>query len=125
MSSSGEAIKGQKGEIDTIQYLATLLKFAMGKDASDIHLRTRTHPVVRIDGQLQAVERFPATSPSFMKDLTDKIIPEHNKEAFESLRQADFFIWSERHRACACQCLLSAWQHIYGATCHQYSCART
>jgi twitching motility protein PilT len=90
MSSSEQTINDNKEDIDTIQYLATLLKFAMGKDASDIHLRTRTHPVVRIDGKLQSVERFPATSPAFMKDLTDKIIPGHNKEAFEDLRQADF-----------------------------------
>ncbi len=91
MSSSEQTIKEEKkGEIETIQYLATLLKFAMGKDASDIHLRTRTHPVVRIDGKLVTVERFPVTTPAFMKDLTDKIIPGHNKEAFETLRQADF-----------------------------------
>jgi len=90
MSSTEQTIKENKTEIETIQYLATLLKFAMGKDASDIHLRTRMHPVVRIDGKLTTVERFPATSPAFMKDLTDKIIPGHNKEAFETLRQADF-----------------------------------
>jgi twitching motility protein PilT len=91
MSSSEQTMKEEKkGEIETIQYLATLLKFAMGKDASDIHLRTRTHPVVRIDGKLVTLERFPVTSPAFMKDLTDKIIPGHNKEAFETLRQADF-----------------------------------
>ena len=89
MSSSEQSV-AKEGEIDTVQYLATLLKFAVGKEASDIHLRTRTHPVVRIDGVLKTMERFPPTSPAFMKDLTDKIIPGHNKEEFEIKRQCDF-----------------------------------
>ncbi len=88
--SSSEQSAAKQDEIDTVQYLATLLKFAVGKEASDIHLRTRTHPVVRIDGVLKTMERFPPTSPAFMKDLTDKIIPEHNKEDFEIKRQCDF-----------------------------------
>jgi twitching motility protein PilT len=88
--SSSEQSAAKEGEIDTVQYLATLLKFAVGKEASDIHLRTRTHPVVRIDGVLKTMERFPPTSPAFMKDLTDKIIPGHNKEDFAVKRQADF-----------------------------------
>ena len=78
--SSNEQAAGKQGEIDPVQYLATLLKFAVGKEASDIHLRTRTHPVVRIDGVLQSMERFPATSPAFMKELSNKIIPGHNKD---------------------------------------------
>lgn len=89
MSSSDKAATKQ-GDIDTVQYLATLLKFAVGKEASDIHLRTRMHPVVRLDGKLKTMERFPPTSPAFMKDLTDKIIPEHSKEDFEIKRQTDF-----------------------------------
>lgn len=90
MNSSEQADAAKKGDMDTIQYLATLLKFAVGKEASDIHLRTRMHPVVRIDGALRTMDRFPALSPAFMKDLTDKIIPEHNKDDFETKRQADF-----------------------------------
>lgn len=90
MSNSDQSTVAKQGEIDPVQYLATLLKFAVGKNASDIHLRTRTHPVVRIDGILQSMERFPATSPAFMKELTNKIIPGHNKEDFELKRQADF-----------------------------------
>ena len=75
MSSNEQSAAAKQGEIDPVQYLATLLKFAVGKEASDIHLRTRTHPVIRIDGVLQSMERFPATSPAFMKELSNKIIP--------------------------------------------------
>jgi twitching motility protein PilT len=77
-------------EMEPVHYLATLLKFAVGKNASDIHLRTRTHPIVRIDGVLRSMDKFPVTSPSFMKELSGKIIPEHTKEDFEKRRQADF-----------------------------------
>ena len=90
MSSNEQPAAAKQREIDPVQYLATLLKFAVGKEASDIHLRTRTHPVVRIDGLLQSMERFPVTSPAFMKELTNKIIPGHNKDDFETKRQADF-----------------------------------
>ncbi len=64
MSSSEQSAATKQGEIDPVQYLATLLKFAVGKDASDIHLRTRMHPIIRIDGILQTMGRFPATSPA-------------------------------------------------------------
>lgn len=90
MSGSEQLAATNQGEIDPIQYLASLLKLAVGKNASDIHLRTRTHPIVRVDGVLRSMERFPPTSPAFMKELSSKIIPEHNKDDFEKLRQADF-----------------------------------
>lgn len=90
MSSNEQSAAAKQGEIDPVQYLATLLKFAVGKEASDIHIRTRTHPVVRIDGVLQSMDRFPVTSTAFMKELTNKIIPGHNKDDFESKHQADF-----------------------------------
>jgi twitching motility protein PilT len=90
MSSREQLAANNQGEMDPIQYLATILKFAVGKNASDIHLRTRSHPIVRIDGKLQTMERFSPTTPAFMKDLTNKIIPEHTRENFDTLRQADF-----------------------------------
>ena len=89
MSSTPE--KASAGEeMEPVHYLATLLKFAVGKNASDIHLRTRAHPIVRIDGALRSMDRFPETSPSFMKELTNKIIPQHNQDEFNTRRQSDF-----------------------------------
>jgi twitching motility protein PilT len=79
-----------KLETDPVQFLATILKLAVSQVASDIHLRTRLHPIIRIDGQLHKMTSFPVTSPEFMKQITDKIIPAHNKEEFESRHQTDF-----------------------------------
>lgn len=85
---AGEQAKGR--DIDPVQYLASLLKFAVGKNASDIHLRTRMHPILRLDGVLRTMDQYPQTTPALMQELTDKIIPAHNKEEFETKRQTDF-----------------------------------
>ncbi len=87
---SSTAADTSKLESDPIQFLATLLKFAVDQTASDIHLRTRLHPIVRIDGELRKMSNFPAPSAEFMKQITDKIIPSHNKEEFASIHQTDF-----------------------------------
>ena len=87
---SSTAADTSKLDSDPIQFLATLLKFAVDNVASDLHIRTRLHPIVRIDGILKKMNNFPAPSPEFMKQITDKIIPAHNKEEFESIHQTDF-----------------------------------
>jgi twitching motility protein PilT len=90
MNSAVAGEQAKEREIDPVQYLASLLKFAVSKNASDIHLRTRMHPILRLDGVLRTMDQYPKTTPALMRDMTDKIIPTHNKEEFESKRQTDF-----------------------------------
>jgi len=75
---------------DPIAFLAELLKFAVQQVASDIHLRTRMSPIVRIDGTLRILEQYPKPSPEFMQQIVRKIIPAHNWGEFEQRRQTDF-----------------------------------
>ena len=38
--------------------LNDLLKFAIERDASDLHLKVGSHPVVRVDGELAPLTEF-------------------------------------------------------------------
>jgi twitching motility protein PilT len=71
--------------------IADILKDAVGKDASDIHIKVGNTPLARIDGELEAVypdgERLmPPDTERMMREL----LPEHRIKDFENNNEADF-----------------------------------
>ncbi len=46
---------GSTGTTDPLRLLGQVLMLAVRHKASDIHLRARNHPILRIDGILRAV----------------------------------------------------------------------
>ena len=71
--------------------IADILKDAVGKDASDIHIKVGNTPLARIDGELEPVypdgERLmPPDTERMMREL----LPEHRIKDFENNNEADF-----------------------------------
>ncbi len=59
--------------------------------ASDLHLSVSVPPMVRKDGRMQPLECDEETlSPAIMKELLHSIMPEKNKEEFETRNDTDF-----------------------------------
>lgn len=71
--------------------IADILKDAVEKDASDIHIKVGNTPLARIDGELEPVypegERLmPPDTERMMREL----LPEHRIKDFENNNEADF-----------------------------------
>ncbi|MDH3638884.1 MAG: hypothetical protein OES09_10555, partial [Gammaproteobacteria bacterium] len=63
---------------DSIRYIGQVLAYAVQQQASDIHLRARTHPVIRVDSVLHQATQFPEPSVADMEQLASKIMtPRH------------------------------------------------
>ena len=58
--------------------------------ASDLHLTSNKKPHVRIDGQIQALEDWPALAPSDLREMLFEITPKDNIEEFERDNDTDF-----------------------------------
>lgn len=57
--------------------------------ASDIHLRTRNHPILRVDGSLRAVREVPPLPPEFMERLARTMMSANHLADFERDHQVD------------------------------------
>jgi twitching motility protein PilT len=66
-----------------------LLKLAVAKGASDIHLAAGTPVFMRVDGALLPLEDSPLTAEA-SKELCYSILTEQQKKKFESLKELDF-----------------------------------
>ncbi|MDH4134674.1 MAG: hypothetical protein OEV31_07775, partial [Gammaproteobacteria bacterium] len=55
---------------DPLKLLGQILALAVRHKASDIHLRTRSHPILRVDGVLRAVREIPPLPGEFMERLS-------------------------------------------------------
>ena len=74
--------------------LRELLIYAIGREASDLHLKPGAPPALRISAELTLVEREPLSAQE-IRDIADEIIPPHMAEAFEREREADFSLVEE------------------------------
>jgi len=77
---------------DPLRFLSQVLEFAVRKHASDIHLRVRNHPIVRIDGTLRAIREVPPLSMHFLEDLARTIMAPAHWDKFQENYQADLSI---------------------------------
>ncbi|MDA8363958.1 MAG: PilT/PilU family type 4a pilus ATPase [Gammaproteobacteria bacterium] len=72
--------------------LSQILVLAVRHKASDIHLRTRNHPIMRIDGILRAVREFPPLAPDAMERLARTMMSARLAAQFERDHQVDLSI---------------------------------
>ncbi len=77
---------------DPLQLLGQVLALAVRHNASDIHLRTRNNPIIRVDGVLRAIREIPVLSPDFMERLSRTVMPSHLIAEFEKEHQVDLSI---------------------------------
>lgn len=77
---------------DPLKLLSQVLAHAVRVNASDIHLRTRNHPILRVDGNLRALREIPPLPPDFMEKLSRTMMSARLLAIFEKAHQVDLSI---------------------------------
>jgi twitching motility protein PilT len=77
---------------DPLKLLGQVLAFAVKLKASDIHLRTRNHPILRVDGNLRAMREIPVMPADFMERLARTMMSARLQSQFEKDHQVDLSI---------------------------------
>jgi twitching motility protein PilT len=77
---------------DPLKLLGQILAMAVRHKASDIHLRTRNHPILRVDGVLRAVREIPPLPADFMERLAKTMMSARLQAEFDKNHQADLSI---------------------------------
>ncbi len=77
---------------DPLKLLGQVLAVAVRSKASDIHMRTRNHPILRVDGELRALRDVPPLPPEFMERLARTIMSARLQQQFEKSHQVDLSI---------------------------------
>lgn len=75
--------------VDPLKLLGQVLALAIRHKASDIHLRARNHPIVRVDGLLRAIREMPLLSPDFMEKLARAMLTPRLAAQFDKDHQVD------------------------------------
>ena len=57
-----------------------LLKVAIERDASDLHLKAGNYPIIRVHGQLEPLTNFPRLSEANTKQLADQVTNDNQKK---------------------------------------------
>ncbi len=74
---------------DPLRLLGQVLMLAVRHKASDVHLRARNHPILRIDGVLRAVREIPAFSPDLLERIGRTMMSARHTAEFEKKQQVD------------------------------------
>lgn len=92
-SGENEPVTGAiTGSTDPLKLLSQVLAHAVRVNASDIHLRTRNHPILRVDGNLRALREIPPFPPEFMERLSRTMMSARLQALFEKSHQVDLSI---------------------------------
>ncbi|AGG08209.1 type IV pilus twitching motility protein PilT [Dehalococcoides mccartyi] len=67
-----------------------LLKLVVDKDASDLHIKAPTSPVLRINGDLIRQPQYPPITPEDAEQIFKSITTPHQQEVFASDNELDF-----------------------------------
>lgn len=74
---------------DPLRFLTQLLLTAIGNQASDIHIRIKNHPFVRVDGSLKPLREFPVLSTMDMEAMVSKVLSKRHQETLYEKFQVD------------------------------------
>jgi len=66
-----------------------LLNLMVEREASDLHLRVPSSPVLRIDGALRTLEELPGVTPQYAKEALESVTTESQREKFYSELELD------------------------------------
>jgi twitching motility protein PilT len=91
-TESAGATGSISGTTDPLKLLSQVLAHAVRVNASDIHLRTRNHPILRVDGNLRALREIPPLPPEFMERLARTMMSARLLAIFEKSHQVDLSI---------------------------------
>jgi twitching motility protein PilT len=79
----------QPDEDDTQIPIPELLGVLLKMEGSDLHLTAGSPPVVRVHGELERVERYPALTPRALQGMIYAILPQKMRERFEQELELD------------------------------------
>ncbi len=91
-SEAGAAQAAIGASTDPLKLLGQVLAHAVKVGASDIHLRTRNHPILRVDGALRALREIPPLPAEFMERLSRTMMSARLQQMFEKQHQVDLSI---------------------------------
>lgn len=74
---------------EPLRFLTQVLELAVRSRASDIHLRVRRPPMIRVDGVLHPLPDFPVLSVTDTEAIAQKIMSARHWESFQRDLQAD------------------------------------
>ena len=93
MNEPNKAVAAQiSTTTDPLKLLGQVLALAVRLNASDIHLRTRNHPILRVDGNLRAVREVAPFPGDFMERLARTMMSARLIAQFEQNHQVDLSI---------------------------------
>ncbi len=61
-------------------HIDELLKIAIERDASDLHLKAGNYPMIRIHGTLTPLSNFPRLSPNDTTELADQVMTDYQRK---------------------------------------------
>lgn len=74
---------------DPLQFMRKLAHYGLRKNASDIHLRANSHPVIRLNGDLYRITDLPVLSSIDIEKISQDILSDVQKAALEEKFQVD------------------------------------
>jgi Tfp pilus assembly pilus retraction ATPase PilT len=77
---------------DPLKLLSEILQLAVRHKASDVHLRTRAHPIMRVDGVLRAIRDVAPLPAEFMERLSRTVMSARLISEFDRNHQVDLSI---------------------------------
>ncbi|MBM3859648.1 MAG: PilT/PilU family type 4a pilus ATPase [Verrucomicrobia bacterium] len=72
-----------------MEYLHSLLKFALDHNASDIHIKPAHHPCIRVSGELIVIHVDPPTGDQ-VDEIVHHMLPRHLEARLDRDREVDF-----------------------------------
>jgi twitching motility protein PilT len=77
-----------------MEYLHSLLKFAINMGASDIHIKANHHPTIRVASQLFPVQVDPPPL-EHMQEIVRHMLPQHLQARFDREKEVDFSYFAD------------------------------
>ena len=74
---------------DALKFLGHVMIKAVTQGASDIHLRVRNHPLLRVDGVLRAMREYPVLSVTDLEQIAQIVMTPRHWEIFKKDFQID------------------------------------
>lgn len=74
---------------DALKFLGHVLSKAVKQNCSDIHLRVRSHPILRLDGVLRPLREYPVLSVADLEELARKLLTPRHREVLGKSLQVD------------------------------------
>lgn len=81
-----------KGIGEPREFLAELIKYTSDRKGSDVHLRVKNYPTVRVDGVLKRLRDYPMLTIADMENISQKVMSPRLWDQFQDKLQVDLSV---------------------------------